>query len=192
MPGPGDASRDAPRLRAAGFLAVLTACLALAWPATSSAVAPKTITIAATTPHAGNCWPFGEASNPSDDWRPYFGFVYQNIPPFDLKPADTLAFDLSLANDHDIQLDVAMAPAANGTDNNTAPFTTIVHNTQTPANPRGDATAGNYELAFTAQVPFSFAGGGLIIRVSNPGTSFITDQTCEVQLVGAASGSDPS
>jgi hypothetical protein len=176
--------------------AALAACAALAIPAAASAASPKIVTIAAATPHEGNCWPFDEVTNigdPTDHWTPYFGFVYQNIPPFDLKRGDTLAFDLSAPNlDHDIQVDVALAPATNGTDTNTGSFTTVVHNTQTPASPRGDSTAGNYELAFTAQAPFNFAGGGLIIRISNPGPAFIGDTTCDVALVGAQNGADAS
>src|SRR3954469_14659492 len=143
----------------------ITACLALVLPGLASAAGPKTITIAADTPDEGNCWPFDEVINPgdpTDHWTPYFGFVYKNIPPFDLKRGDTLAFDLSSPNlDHDIQVDLAMAPASNGTDVNTAPFTKVVPNTQTPASPRGNSVPGDYELAFTAQSAFNFAGGGL-------------------------------
>jgi hypothetical protein len=174
----------------------LIAGLALAMPALSGAASPKTITVAADTPSVGNCWPFDEAANtddPTDVWTPYFGFVYKNIPPFELKPGDTLAFDLGSPNtDHDIQVEIAMAPAANGTDTNTGAFTTIVPNTQTPASPRGNDVEGDYELAFRAQAGFNFTGGGLIIRISNPGPSFIGDETCDVSLVGANDGTDPS
>jgi hypothetical protein len=174
----------------------LTAGIALAMPAIAGAATPKTITVAADSPSVGNCWPFDEAINPDDPtdvWTPYFGFVYKNIPPFEVKRGDTLAFDLGSPNtDHDIQVEIAMAPAANGTDTNTGVFTTIVPNTQTPASPRGNDVVGDYELAFTAQAAFNFAGGGLIIRISNPGPSFIEDQSCDVSLVGAADETDPS
>jgi hypothetical protein len=174
----------------------LIAGLVLAMPAVGGAASPKTITIAADTPSVGNCWPFDEVINPddaTDHWTPYFGFVYKNVPPFELKRGDTLAFDLGSPNtDHDIQVEIAMAPAANGTDTNTGAFTTIVPNTQTPASPRGNDVVGDYELAFTAQSGFSFAGGGLIIRISNPGPSFVGDETCDDDLVGANDGTDPS
>jgi hypothetical protein len=134
-----------------------------------------------------------DPEDPTDHWTPYFGFVYKNVPPFEVKPGDTVAFDLGSPNtDHDIQVDIAMAPAANGTDTNTGAFTTIVPNTQTPASPRGNDVEGDYELAFTAQAGFNFTGGGLIIRISNPGPSFIGDETCDVSLVGASTGTDPS
>jgi hypothetical protein len=182
--------------KAFGFGVAIAACVALILPAFASAAAPKTITIAADSPGVGNCWPFDAAINPGDPtdvWTPYFGFVYKNIPPFDLKRGDTLAFDLGSPNtDHDIQVDIAMAPASNGTDVNTAPFTKVVPNTQTPLSPRGNDVVGDYELAFIAQAGFNFAGGGLIIRISNPGPAFAGDETCDDALVGANSGADPS
>ena len=67
----------------------------------------------------------------------------------------------------------------------------MVTNTQTPANPRGDTTIGNFELTFTAQAPFSFPGGGLIIRFSNPSPSYAIDPCDEADLVSTNS-SDPS
>jgi hypothetical protein len=159
--------------------------IGLALPAAGTAATPKTITVAAATPHVDNCWPFGEGSNPGDDWRPYFGFVYKDIPAFDLKPGDTLAFDTGLANDFDIQVDIALArTTVNGGDVNAGPFTPVVTNSHTPANPKGNDVPNDYELRFTAQAPFSFPGGGLIIRISNPGPNFIGDQTCDGQLVG--------
>jgi hypothetical protein len=182
--------------RGLGLGIAIAASVALAVPGFASAASPKTITIAADTPGASNCWPFDAAINtddPTDVWTPYFGFIYKNLPAFELKRGDTLAFDLGSPNtDHDIQVDIAMAEAANGTDTDIAPFTTVVQNTQTPANPRGNSVVGDYELAFTAQAGFNFAGGGLIIRISNPGPSFVGDNTCNVALVGANTGADPS
>ncbi len=175
--------------RNAIVLVAMTASLGLAMPAVSGAAAPKTITVAAATPQVGNCWPFDEASASADLWTPYFGFVYRNIPAFDLKPGDTLAFDTGVVNDHDIQLDIALAATTtNGGDVNAGAFTTVVHNSQTPTSPRGDDIPNNYELGFVSQAAFNFAGGGLIIRVSNPGTSFLADDTCDGQLVGDGDG----
>ena len=163
----------------------LIAGVAVAIPANGAAATPKTITVAAAAPDVNNCWPFGEATEPSDLWTPYFGFVYKNIPPFELKAGDTFAFDSGVANDHDIQVDIALAATTtNGGDANAGPFTTIANNTRTPTSPRGDDIPNNYELGFVAQAPFTFAGGGLIVRVSNPGPAFLPDDTCDWQLVG--------
>jgi hypothetical protein len=156
----------------------------LGQPAVSYAATPTTITVAPTTVQAGNCIPFGRGVV----WPPYAGFVYKNLPAFQLRPGDILAFDTNDVNDADIQLDIALAAtSANGNDHAILPFTTVVHNTQTPANPRGDTTVGDYELQFTAEAPFAFPGGGLIIRFSNPSASYATDATCTQNIVGASS-----
>jgi hypothetical protein len=116
--------------------------------------------------------PFGE----TETWGTNTVWVYKNVPPFNLKAGDMLAFDLTAQNDVDIQLEIAMAPTtANGGDTNAASFTQVVPNSQIPANPKGDTTTGDYELTFTAQATFNFAGGGLLIRFGNPGGAFATD-----------------
>jgi hypothetical protein len=136
-----------------------------------------------------NCAPFGRGIG----WTPYAGFVYKNLPAFQLKTGDTIGFDLGAMNDADIQLEIALAAATvNGGDIPAQPFTTVVTNTQTPLNPRGDTTPGTFELRFTAQAPFNFAGGGLIIRFSSPSASYATDMTCtpvEFELVSASDAS---
>ena len=71
-------------------------------------------------------------------------------------------------------------------------FTTIFTNTQTPLNPKGDTTTGNYELQFAALAPFSFPGGGLIIRFSNPSVSYAADTSCTGSLKNSGSASDAS
>ena len=151
----------------------------------------STVTIAPAATHpVNNCYPFG--TGVSTEWPPFFGFVYKNIPAFQLKTGDSLAFDTATVNSADVQVDIELAATtANGGDAPALPFTKVVTNTQTPANPRGDTTAGNFELTFTAQAPFSFPGGGLIIRFSNPSPSYATDLCDEGDLVSTNS-SDPS
>lgn len=120
------------------------------------------------------------------------GFVYKNIPAFDLKTGDTIAFDLSVQNDVDIQLQISMAPTTvNGGDVADA-YTTVVNNTQVPVNPRGNTVTGDYELQFTAQAPFHFPGGGLIIRFSNPGGAYASDLAPDSTLANLADSTDSS
>ena len=147
------------------------------------------VTISPVTPGVGNCFPFGAGNDTSlGDWRPYAGFVYQNIPAFNLLAGDILAFDLGDVNDTNIQLDIAMAPTTvNGGTVEASSFVQVVSNTQTPANPLGDTTIGNFELQFIAETPFSFPGGGLIIRFSNPSAAYAVDTTCDQVLVNADS-----
>jgi hypothetical protein len=150
-----------------------TLTMAIGLVAVASVQAASTVTVTPTSPTMGiQVAPFGA----SDVWAAYIAWAYKNVPAFNLKAGDTVAFDLSEQNDVDIQLQIAMAPTTtNGGDVNSGPFTQIVPNTQIPANPRGNSTFGDYELTFTAQAPFNFPGGGLLIRFGNPGGAFASD-----------------
>ena len=132
------------------------------------------LTIEPAEPSVGNCYPFGGGFEPPDDrWPPFMGFIYQNVPPFELRPGDTLAFDLGEVNSAAVMLQIEMAATtANGGIDPVLPYTTLVTNDQTPLNPNGDTIIGNYEMMFTVGAPFSFPGGGLIIRFSNPSTQY--------------------
>jgi hypothetical protein len=168
-----------------GLLAALLACV-LATPSAASAASTNAITIGAATPNAVNCFPFGGYLADGGGWGPYFAFFYQNIPPFHLRSGDIIAYDLNTPNDSDNRMDVAMvATTANGNDVNNGPFTTVASNTQTPANPRGDDVASNYELQWTASAAFDFAGGGLLVRFSNPAGAFAEDGSCDANIAGA-------
>jgi cysteine-rich repeat protein len=112
-------------------------------------------------------------------WLPSMGFIYRNVEPFELAVGDTVAFDIQrqAADPPDLgflpQVDLALAHAS---DPNlpfkpddlpgTSDFTIIAH-AGIAASP-GNRIVEDYELAFTADTPFSFPGGGLIIRVTNP------------------------
>jgi OmpA-OmpF porin, OOP family len=111
-------------------------------------------------------------------WLPSMGFVYRNIEPFELSPGDTIAFDIQMrAGDApDLgflpQLDIALAHASNPLqpfkpDDLPGSDFTVVANDAVAAS-AGNRTVQDYELAFTVDKPFSFPGGGLIIRVSEP------------------------
>lgn len=170
------------------LLAASLAAIALMAPAARAA----TITVAPNEPNTAQCFPFGMGLDPGDPWTPHAAFFYRNVPAFELKPGDTLAFDLAGLNDTDIQLEIALAPTtANGGVEQAQPFETVVTNTQTPLNPRGDTVIGNFEVRFSAEAPFSFPGGGLIIRFSNPSASYLADDTCD-QIVVTALATDSS
>jgi hypothetical protein len=160
------------------MLASVGAAVALAAPAGAA-----TVTVAPKSTDSSNCLPFGSGA-----WAPNAGFIYKNIPAFTLARGDTIAFDTKSANDTDIQFDVGLSPTTvNGGDIPTGAFTKVVSNTQQAASPRGDTTVGDFDLKYTVQAPFSFPGGGLVIRFSNPSAAFAADNTCPTvdSLVGA-------
>jgi hypothetical protein len=160
------------------------AAIALTVPAAHGA----TITVAPNEPDTAQCFPFGIGLDPGDPWTPHAAFFYRDVPAFELKPGDTIAFNLAGVNDADIQLEIALArTTTNGGIEEGQPFETVVTNAQTPLNPRGDTVIGNFELQFIAEAPFSFPGGGLIIRFSNPSASFLADDTCDQIVVNALS-----
>jgi hypothetical protein len=165
------------------LLAVIASAVAVSAVSAGTAQA-ATVTVFPNDPKVGNCYPFGRGDASTSGWQPFAAFIYQNVPAFELQTGDTLAFDLGAVNDADIALDIALArTVSNGTIVQDGAFEQVVSNDQTPANPRGDTTVGNYELQFTAEAPFSFPGGGLIIRFSDPSPSYEADTTCTQVLV---------
>lgn len=171
-----------PRTLVAVTLTVLGGAAALASPADAA-----TVTVAPATASDTNAFPFG-----SSGWAPNAGFIYKNIPAFTLAPGDTLAFDTQVVgmdsiNESNIQFDVGLSPTTvNGGDIPSGPFTKVVSNTELASSPRGNATPGDFDLKYKVQAPFSFPGGGLVIRFSNPNAGFLNDATPD-NLVGANS-----
>lgn len=138
-----------------------------------------TISITPAAPiNGGTCHPLAEgkvATYPA-------GFNYKNLPAFELQIGDTISFDMNGVNEQNIQLDIEMgATTVNGGEILSGSFTKIVSNTSPAATPKGDAIANNYELTYTVEAAFSFAGGGLIIRFTNPdATTFALDVSCGI------------
>jgi hypothetical protein len=175
--------------RSGRTLIALGMVAALAQVTIGAAPAAQTITVAPDTPNANNTFPFGTGQT----WLAYMGFVYKNVPAFQLKPDDLIAFDLSTANEVDDQLDIALAATTtNGGDVPAGAFTRIVPNTQLAASPRGDNVTGNYELAYRATAPFTFPGGGLIIRFSNPGPDLAAQMSGSGAFTNGGNSADTS
>lgn len=168
-------------------LAATVAALIAGQVVIGSAQAAQTLNVNPTTPSGGNAFPFGQGTV----W-PQAGFVYKNVPAFDLKVGDTIAFDLGAQNDVNIQLQISMAATTTNGGDVPGAYTTVVPNTQLPANPKGDSVNGDYELTFTAIAPFHFAGGGLIVRFSNPGSPYASDASGTTTLFNLTNSSDPA
>jgi hypothetical protein len=149
----------------------------------------RTIDVNPVAPTGNNSFPFGRG----DLWTPQMGFVYRNIPAFDLPAGGTIAFDLGNPNGVDIQLQIDIAATTVNGGDIPGPYTALVPNTQVPVNPKGNSITGDYELQFTAQAPFSFPGGGMIIRFSNPGGAFASDtNSASPTMLNIANSTDPS
>jgi len=171
----------------------LFSILVLSFTLSQTAISQQVLTIEPSEPDVGNCYPFGGGFEPGDNWPPFMGFIYQNVPPFQLLPGDTLAFDLGEVNSSAVMLQIEMAATtANGGIDPVLPYTTLVTNNQTPLNPNGDTIIGNFEMMFTVGAPFNFPGGGLIIRFSNPSAAYMADEFACDQVLVHAETSDPS
>ena len=139
-------------------------------------------TVTGNSGYTSNCIPFGNGD--PNSYGNYKGFVYQNVPAFTLAVGDTIAFDLGAQNDNDIVMNIAFAATlSNGSDQEDSNGFTQVVSAGTPSEPRGNNTTGDYELKYTADAPFTFGGGGLIIRFNGAGM-FASDGTCDQVLHG--------
>jgi hypothetical protein len=117
-----------------------------------------------------NVIPFGNNVNFG-----FSGFVYRNVAAFSMQTGDVIAFDLrGLVRDGtgtpgDIRHNVYFATASANPQtcgqvvSASSGWTQVVSQSQTPQNPQGDETTGNFELRFTAEAPFAFPGGGLLV-----------------------------
>jgi|SRR5262245_1083200 len=159
-----------------------------------------TISIIPTGPtELGNCIPLGN----NTDFG-FTGIIYRNVPPFTIMPGSGISFDVGNPNDVDIRRNIYFAQA----NANPGPpvvfginivsqgiralaWTQVVSDAQTPADPRGNAFAGDYELRFTAEAPFVFPGGGLIVGFSGSPPAGFPDNTCDGSLV-LTTATDPS
>jgi Ca2+-binding RTX toxin-like protein len=71
----------------------------------------------------------------------------------------------------------------------------VLNNQTASPSPRGDSTEGDYELGYKAIAPFSFPGGGLIIRFSNPNPTWVSNDNTMPNFesnLGGGNASDPS
>jgi hypothetical protein len=155
---------------------IATACVAAS--AAPALAASPDLTIGPATPTVDStCFPFDVANT----WTPYAAFIYKNIPPFAVVPGDQIRFDSDSGNvsGQTAQEQIDLAPTTtNGGDVPAAPFVPVVTNSTPAIGGPGDSIVGNYDLRFNIVTPFSFPGGGLIIRFSNPAGPFASDTSC--------------
>ena len=165
-----------------------------------SHLGPGSIDITPASPtFVRNCIPFGRNTGG------FSGFIYRNVPPFSVAPGSRIAFDLGALNDVDVRRNIYLATA----NMNPAPvpfspnvvsqgifaasgWSQVVSDAQVPLSPRGNLVAGDYELVYTIEAPFTFPGGGLIVGFGGSPPGAYRDSGCEQVLVrtdgGDASG----
>jgi hypothetical protein len=150
-----------------------------------------TVTVAPAAPGSSpldNSWPFGQGPN----WGNNMGFIYKNIPAFSLKAGDTISFDLVQENEQAPLLEIGMAQTTvSGGDLPAAPFTPIVPNTVVPTG-KGNTVVDDYDLTYRVATPYSFPGGGLIIKFTNRSPAFTDGTSTQVFLDRQTTGADPS
>lgn len=145
-----------------------------------------------------NAVPFGR-----NDLFSFSGFIYRNVPAFNLEVGDVIAFDMREANDSQVRRTIFFAtanknPAACALDPTTlqitnpqgvaataSGWTQVVSETQIPQNAFGDGVIGNFELRFAAEAPFSFPGGGLLVGFRGSPPATFTDSNPDGSITGA-------
>ena len=165
---------------------------------------PSKIEIVPTVIFPGfNVVPFG-----SNDLFSFTGFIYRNVPAFSLAVGDVIAFDLRQANDVQNRRTIFFATANKNPDacafnpvtgQITNPqgiaassgWTQVVSETQIPQNAFGDEVVGNFELRYTAEAPFTFPGGGLLVGFQGSPPATFVDTDPDGSIAGA-SCTDPS
>lgn len=158
---------------------------------------PGSIDIVPASPTGvGNCIPFGNNTSFG-----FTGFIYRNVPAFNLAPGTQIAFDLGSLNDVDTRRNIYFAvaninpapPIHNGFDITSSQgitalgWTQVVSDTQVPQNPKGNFIKDDYELIYTSEVSFSFPGGGLIVGFGGSPPGAYADFGCEQVLVATTS-----
>jgi hypothetical protein len=148
------------------------------------------------TVDVGNCIPFGN----NTDYG-FTGFIYRDIPAFTLLAEHTFAFDLGALNDVATRRNIYFSTANKNPDPAeidesgnvisqgvaAVNWVQVVQDVQTPKNPFGDTTIGNYELRYRAKADFEFPGGGLIVGFGSAPPGNYHDGGCEQVLVETTS-----
>jgi hypothetical protein len=140
---------------------VLTVCVGLfllGQATVAPAGASTTVTVAPSVPPGpSNCYPFGEGG--TAQWAPFMGFVYKNVPAFNLQTGDALAFDLGAIREADVQLQIGLAATTvNGGDVPSGAFTTVVTNTQTLPTQEAIRQSGTANSGFPHRHPSTSQG----------------------------------
>lgn len=153
--------------------------------------------VPASSTYVSNCIPFGNNTTYG-----FTGFIYRDVPAFNMPVGAKIRFDLGALNDVDIRRNIFFGTAninpapvpymynvvsqsitvdANG-------WTQVVLDAQVPLNSKGNTISGDYELTYTAEAPFTFAGGGFLIGFQGSPPAAYQDFGCQQVLVRTDGG----
>ena len=126
----------------------------------------------------GNAYPFG------DEAGDFVTFIYKNVAAFTMTVGNQIAFDLGALNDVPVTVDIYFSDLSSGYV--VQGYTQVVPESQTPLNPYGNTTIGDYELRYTATTAFTHAAGNFAITFRN------TNDFNYDQVLVYTNSSDPS
>jgi hypothetical protein len=142
-----------------------------------------------------NCIPFGN----NRDYG-FTGFIYRNVPAFELQRGDRIAFDLGATNDVVTRREIYLSTANKNPDEAVLHGNIVVSQGVTatewvkvssehhaPQPGRGNTVIGDYDLRYRVESDFSFPGGGLIIGFDRSPPAEYRDDGCEQVLVATVS-----
>jgi hypothetical protein len=145
--------------------------------------------------NVSNCIPFGN----NTDFG-FTGFIYRNVPAFNLERGDRIAFDLGGLNNVVTRREIYLSTANKNPDEAELNGSNVVsqgitatewakvsseHHAPHPG--RGNSVVGDYDLRYRVESDFSFPGGGLIIGFDSSPPAEFADGGCEPVVVTTVS-----
>ena len=177
-----------------GLAVLATAAMTLLQP--GSVHAGSQVRLAPKDPTSvSNCIPFG-----NDTDYGFTGFIYRNVPAFNLERGDKIAFDLGATNDVVTRREIYLSAANKNPDEaqldgdnvvsqgiTATEWVKVSSEDHAPHPGRGNEVTGDYDLRYRVESDFSFPGGGLIIGFDSSPPADFADYGCEQVLVTTVS-----
>jgi hypothetical protein len=142
-----------------------------------------------------NCIPFGD----NVDFG-FSGFIYRNVPAFNLVRGDRIAFDLGGVNDRVTRRNIYLSAASKNPDEaelqggnvisqgiTATEWVQISSELHAPHPGRGNTTKDDWDLRYKVEADFSFPGGGLIIGFDGSPPAEFEDPNCTGVVVTTVS-----
>jgi hypothetical protein len=161
----------------------------------SFAGTPLLSIIPASPTFLNNCIPFGN----NTDFG-FTGFIYRDVPAFNMNVGDKIRFDLGALNSVDIRRNIYFSAANKNPEGPNCArsqgvaavsWSQVVSDGQIPVNSMGNNIVGDFELTYLAESAFSFVGGALLVGFQGSPPAAFADFGCE-QVLNQTSCNDAS